>query len=232
MNDTMVQALRGQLRGELITPADSTYEEARKVYNGMIDKRPGADRPLSGRGRCDRRGELRPRARDALAVRGGGHNGAGLASCDGGTGDRPVAYEGRPCRSGRRTVRVEGAAPGAMWTTPRIPSGWPRQRLYLDHRVGGLTLGGGMGYLSRTLRPDPRQPAGRRHGAGRRQLCQRQRQEHADLFWAVRGGGGNFGVVTSFLFRGHPMGQTVYGGPMFWPMEQAPDLLRSGATSS
>ena len=112
-----------------------------------------------------------------------------------------------------------------MWTTPPTLSAWPSQRHYLHHRRWRPDPGGGIGHLTRKLRSGHRQPAGGRHGAGRRQFRDRQRGQNADLFWAIRGGGGNFGVVTSFLFRLHPI-DTVYGGPMFWEMEQAADMMR------
>src|SRR5512144_2100291 len=226
MNETMIQELRGKLRGELITPADRGDEAARKVYNGMIDRRPAliarcqdtAD-VIAGVGFAREHGML-------LAVRGGAHNGPGLGTCDGGLVLDLAPMKGVRVDPSGRTVRVDG---GAVWgdvdhaTHPfglAVPSGF-----ISTTGVGGLTLGGGIGYLSRKygltidnlLAVDVVLADGRPVTA--------RATENADLFWAVRGGGGNFGVVTSFLFRGQPV-QTVYGGPIFWPMDKGPEVLR------
>jgi FAD/FMN-containing dehydrogenase len=226
MNDKTVQELRGKLRGELITPADPTYDAARKVYNAMIDKRPA----------------LIARAQDAadvmagvafarehglvLAVRGGGHNGPGLGTVDDGLVIDLSAMKGVRVDPKKRTVRVAG---GALWgevdhaTQPfglAVPSGF-----ISTTGVGGLTLGGGIGYLARRygLTIDNLLEADVVLADGR--LVTASPKEHTDLFWALRGGGGNFGVVTSFLFQGQPVGP-VYGGPIFWPFEKAPEVLR------
>src|SRR5437870_10734485 len=124
-----------------------------------------------------------------------------------------------------RTARVEG---GCTWGEVdhathafglATPSGF-----ISTTGVGGLTLGGGIGYLSRTLGLTLDNLLGVDMVLADGSFVTASAQDHADLFWAVRGGGGNFGVVTSFLFQLHPI-STVYGGPMFWPMEQAADLL-------
>ncbi len=226
MNELAIQELRGKLRGELITPADPAYDAARKVYNGMIDRRPALI------ARCRDAADVMAGiafARDhrlLLAVRGGAHNGPGLGTCDEGLVLDLATMRDVRVDPNTRTVRV-GA--GAVWgdvdhaTHPfglAVPSGF-----ISTTGVGGLTLGGGVGYLTRRygltidnlLEVDIVLADGRLVTAGPR--------EHADLFWAVRGGGGNFGVVTSFLFRGNPAG-TVYGGPIFWPFNQGREVLR------
>jgi FAD/FMN-containing dehydrogenase len=226
MNDTAIQELKGKLRGDLITPADPTYEAARKVYNAMIDRRPAliarcrdAADVMAGIGFAREHGLL-------LAVRGGGHNGPGLGTCDEG-----LVLDLSPMRDVRvdpasRTVRIAG---GAVWgdvdhaTHPfglAVPSGF-----ISTTGVGGLTLGGGVGYLTRRygLTIDNLLEADVVMADGR--LVTASPREHADLFWALRGGGGNFGVVTSFLFRANPVG-TVYGGPIFWPFRKGPEVLR------
>ena len=225
MNETMAKDLQGKLRGELITPADPGYDAARKVYNGMIDRRPGliarcrdAADVIAGVGFAREHGLL-------LAVRGGAHNGPGLGTCDGGLVLDLGAMKDVRVDPAGRTVRVAG---GALWgdvdhaTHPFglvVPSGF-----ISTTGVGGLTLGGGVGYLTRRygltidnlLEVDMVLADGRFVTASPR--------ENADLFWAVRGGGGNFGVVTSFLFRANPLG-AVYGGPIFWPLDAGPELL-------
>jgi FAD/FMN-containing dehydrogenase len=225
LDDTAVQDFRSRLRGDLIRPGDAGYEQARKLYNGMIDKQPAliarsvdvAD--VIGAVNFAREQKL------TLAVRGGGHNGAGLAGCDGGLVIDLSHMKGIHVDPAARTVRVEG---GCTWGDVdhathafglATPSGFVSTT-----GVGGLTLGGGIGYLSRTHGLTLDNLLGVDMVLADGSFVSASAGEHADLFWAVRGGGGNFGVVTSFLFQLHPI-STVYGGPMLWPMEQAAQLL-------
>jgi len=221
-----VQDFASRLRGELIQPNDTTYDSARKVYNAMIDKHPALI------ARCADVADVIAAvnfARDfdlTLAVRGGGHSGPGLGVCDDGLVLDLSRMKGIRVDPAARTVRVEG---GCTWGSVdhathtfglATPSGF-----ISSTGVGGLTLGGGIGYLARTfgltidnlLEVDVVLADGR--------FVTANAKEHTDLFWAVRGGGGNFGVVTSFLFKLHPV-STVYGGPMIWPLEQASELLK------
>ena len=226
MNETEIQELRARFRGELITPADAGYEAARKVYNGMIDRRPALI------ARCADVADVIAGVHFAreknllLAVRGGGHNGPGLGVCDDGLVIDLSRLKGIRVDPRNNTVRVGG---GCLWgdvdhaTHPfglAVPSGF-----LSTTGVGGLTLGGGIGYLSRKygLTVDNLLEVDIVLADGR--LVTASAEENADLFWAVRGGGGNFGVVTSFLFRGNPVG-TVYGGPIFWPLDKGQQLLR------
>jgi FAD/FMN-containing dehydrogenase len=212
-------------RGRLIGPDDAGYDEARKVYNAMIDKRPALiARPADADGVAAlvafaaRHGLL-------LAVRGGGHNGGGLGTCDGGVVIDLSALNDVAVDPGARTVRVGG---GCTWGEVdratnehglATPSG-----IISTTGVGGLTLGGGLGHLTRRygLSIDNLLGADLVLASGER--VRASADEHPDLFWAIRGGGGNFGVVTSFEFRLHDVG-TVVGGPTFWPVEAAADVL-------
>jgi FAD/FMN-containing dehydrogenase len=211
--------------GELIGPEDATYDEARKVYNGMIDKRPAL---LARCASADDVAKVIAFARERgllLAVRGGGHNGAGLGTCDDG-----VVIDLSPVNEIQvdpqaRTVRVGG---GCTWGEVdratnehglATPSG-----LISTTGVGGLTLGGGLGHLTRRygLAIDNLLEAELVLASGDRVRV--SADEHPDLYWAIRGGGGNFGVVTSFLFRLHEV-DTVIGGPTFWPVELGAEAL-------
>src|SRR5215813_10438789 len=226
MNESKVQELRSKLRGELITPADAGYETARKVYNAMIDRRPALI------ARCHDAADVMAGVTFAreqglpLAVRGGAHNGAGLGTVDGGLVLDLAPMKGVRVDPKTRTVRVGG---GATWgdvdhaTHPfglAVPCGF-----ISTTGVGGLTLGGGSGYLTRGcgLTIDNLLAADVVLADGR--LVTASRDQHADLFWALRGGGGNFGIVTSFLFRAHPVSMVI-GGPTFWALERAEDALR------
>jgi FAD/FMN-containing dehydrogenase len=222
------RAARAELsgyRGQLIGRDDADYDEARAVYNAMIDKRPAL---IARCADADDVAKVVAFARDhdlLLAVRGGGHNGAGLGTCEGGVvidlgGLRDIQVDPRA-----RTVRVGG---GCTWGEVdaatnahglATPSG-----IISTTGVGGLTLGGGLGHLTRKcgLTVDNLLEADVVLASGER-VCA-SADEHPDLFWALRGGGGNFGVVTSFLFRLHEV-DTVVGGPTFWPVEAGAEVL-------
>ena len=225
---TPAQAARQELsgfQGRLIGPGDADYEEARKVYNAMIDKRPALIAVPAG---ADDVAKIVAFARDhdlLLAVRGGGHNGAGLGTCDGGVVVDLSSLKDIQVDPRSRTVRVGG---GCTWGEVdratnehglATPSG-----IISTTGVGGLTLGGGLGHLTRRfgLAIDNLLAAELVLASGER--VHASADEHPDLYWAIRGGGGNFGIVTSFLFRLHEVG-TVVGGPTFWPVEDAAAVL-------
>jgi FAD/FMN-containing dehydrogenase len=225
---TTAQAARQEIsgfRGRLIGPDDADYEDARKVYNGMIDKRPALI------ARCTGPDDVAAAVRFAgdrdllLAVRGGGHNGAGLGTCDDG-----IVIDLSPINEVKvdpqaRTVRVGGGC--TLGEVDRAtnehglatPSG-----IISTTGVGGITLGGGLGYLTRKcgLAIDNVLEAELVLASGER--VRASADENPDLYWAIRGGGGNFGVVTSFLFRLHEV-DTVIAGPTFWPVEASVDVL-------
>ncbi len=211
--------------GQQIRPEDGAYEEARKVYNAMIDRRPALIASCAGPDDVARAVDFARENDLLLAVRGGGHNGAGLGTCDDGVVIDLSGLKEIEVDPGARTVRVGG---GCTWGEVdaathehgmATPSG-----IISTTGVGGLTLGGGIGHLSRKcgltidnlLEADVVLANGERVRAAA--------DENPDLFWAIRGGGGNFGVVTSFLFRLHEVG-TVFGGPTFWAVEQSAAVL-------
>ncbi|CAD6560187.1 6-hydroxy-D-nicotine oxidase [Paraburkholderia kirstenboschensis] len=214
-----------EFRGRLIGPSDKDYDEARALYNGMIDKRPKVI------ARCTDAADVIAAVNYArenkllLAIRGGGHNGPGLGSCDGG-----LVVDLSQMRSVRvdpasRTVRVDPGCTAADVDHAThafglaVPLG-----IVGSTGVAGLTLGGGTGYLTR------------KHGLTVDNLVEvdvvladgsfvtANKDKHVDLFWAVRGGGGNFGVVTSFLFQAHPA-KMVFAGPIFWDAKEARQVM-------
>jgi hypothetical protein len=209
----------------VIGPQDADYDGSRKIYNAMFDKRPALiARPATPDDVA--KAIVFARAHDLpLAVRGGGHNGAGLGTVDDGLVIDLSLLKAIEVDPQARTVRVGG---GSTWgevdrTTGEhglaTPSG-----IISTTGVGGLTLGGGLGYLTRKygLAIDNLLEAELVLASG--EQVRASAEEHPDLYWAIRGGGGNFGVVTSFLFRLNEVG-TVIAGPTFWPVESGADVL-------
>ena len=220
------QSSGARLSGTVIRPGDATYDQARRVWNGMIDCSP---RMIV---RCSSTADVVAAVNFAreegvvLAVRGGGHNAAGLATCDDG-----LVIDLSPMRAvtvdpARRTARVQG---GALWRdldAATHPHGLATTGGVISTTgVGGLTLGGGLGWMMRQhgLACDNVLSAEIVTADG--QVRRVSATENPDLFWGIRGGGGNFGVVTTFEFRLHPM-STLYAGMLVFPGSQAPEVLR------
>ena len=214
-------------RGRLISATDADYDVARAVWNGAIDRRPRLIAPCIGT--ADAVAAVRyARGHDLeIAIRGGGHNVAGTAVCDGGIViDLSAMRAVRVDPAGRRAW-VQG---GALWgdvDRETQAHGLATTGGIVSHTgVAGLTLGGGIGWLMRKhgLSVDNLLAAEVVTADG--ELLRASDDEHSDLFWALRGGGGNFGVVTSFEFRLHPVGPTVLAGPILWDASDAVEVLR------
>jgi FAD/FMN-containing dehydrogenase len=223
----MIESLGASLRGQIVTPSDGNYDEVRTIWNAMIDKRPGLIARCAGAADVVRCVDF---ARDndlLVSMRGAGHNIAGSSLSNGGllidmSGMRSVHVD--PVR---RTVRVEpGVTLGDLDNETQhfglaVPVG-----INSTTGVGGLTLGGGFGWLSRKhgLTVDNLVSADVVTAEG--ELLCASAESNEDLFWAIRGGGGNFGVVTSFEFRLHEVGPEVLSGLIVHPASAAPSLLR------
>jgi FAD/FMN-containing dehydrogenase len=221
-----INQLRQQLRGEVIVPGDPGYDEARRVYNAMIDKRPALIVQCVDPADV---GTAISFARDhqlLVAVRSGGHNGAGLGVCEDGVVIDLSRMRGIRVDPAARTAWVEAgcllkdvdAATHVFGLA--LPSG-----IVAGTGIGGLTLGGGLGHLTRGYGLTIDNLLGADVVLADGSYIKVSSVEHADLFWALKGGGGNFGVVTSFIFRLHPV-ESVYAGPIFWPLEDAPVIMR------
>src|SRR5271157_1880343 len=206
LNEATIAAFRASLRGGLIEPGDPSYDAARKVYNAMIDRRP---RLIA---RCADVADVMAAVKFGreqnllVAVRGGGHNAGGLGVCDEGLviDLSSICYTHVDPEGG--TVRVGG---GCTWADVdhaahafglAVPAG-----IISTTGVGGLTLGGGLGHLTRQCGLTIDNLLGVDMVLADGRFVTASAKEHADLFWAVRGGGGNFGVATSFLFKAHPI---------------------------
>ena len=219
--------LRESLHGPVIGPGDEGYDAARAIWNGAIDRHPACIARCTGV--ADVVAAVRfARERDLeIAVRGGGHSVAGTAVCDGGIVIDLSAMRAVWVDSAGRTAWVQG---GALWGDVDHETqayGLATTGGIIGHTgVAGLTLGGGIGFLMRKhgLTVDNLLAAEVVTAEG--SIVQASADEHPDLFWALRGGGGNFGVVTSFRFALHPLGPTVMAGPVFWPAGDTTDVLR------
>ncbi len=226
MDTNALTALRETVRGSVITAEDVDYDEARRVYNAMIDRRPAVIVRPANTG--DVMSAVRFAAENGLtvAVRGGSHSVPGF-----GTADDALVVDLSTMRGVRvdprtQTARVEGGATWGDLNAAGYPFGLATTGGIISTTgVGGLTLGGGIGHLARglglscdnLLAADVVTADGSFHVASDK--------EDADLFWAIRGGGGNFGIVTSFEFRMSPV-KDIYGGPMFFELDRAGELLR------
>lgn len=227
MSSLGLTPLRSRFRGELIQPGDASYESARKVYNAMIDKRPALIARCVDAADVMAAVDFGRENKLLTAIRGGGHNGGGLGICDNGLVIDLARMKGVHVDPAAGTVRVEG---GCLWgdvdhaTHPfglAVPCGF-----ISTTGVGGLTLGGGIGYLTRRYGLTIDNLLGVDVVLADGRFVTASAEENPDLFWAVRGGGGNFGVITSFLFRGQPV-KTVYAGPTFWPLDQSVEVLKA-----
>jgi FAD/FMN-containing dehydrogenase len=214
-------------RGDVIAPDHHDYDDARAVWNGTVDRHP---RLIA---RCSRTADVAAAVRFArdrdpeIAVRGGGHNVAGTAVCDDGIVIDLSAMRAVTVDPVERTARVQG---GARWGDVDHETqafGLATTGGIVGHTgVGGLSLGGGIGWLMRKhgLTVDNLVEAEVVTAEG--DIIRASANDHPDLFWALRGGGGNFGIVSSFRFTLHPVGPTVMAGPVFWAAEDTADVLR------
>jgi FAD binding domain/Berberine and berberine like len=225
-DQTALAEFKLSLAGELIQPGEKGYDEARQVYNGMIDRRPRLIVRCADAADVLAAVNFGRENRMLIAVRGGGHNAGGLGVCDDGLVIDLSLINYTRVDPRDRTVRVGG---GCTWHAVdhathafglAVPTGFVSTT-----GVGGLTLGAGLGHLTRKhgLTIDNLLAADLVLADG--SFVTASAAENADLYWAIRGGGGNFGVVTSFLFQARPI-HTVYAGPMLWPLERAAEIMR------
>ena len=226
LDGELIENFKNALRGDLVLPDDDRYEEARKVYNAMIDKKPGMIAYCTDAADVITAVNFGRENNLLVSVRGGGHNAGGLGIADGALTIDLSRIKYVRVDPATKTVRVGG---GNTWgevdhaTHPfglAAPAG-----IISTTGVGGLSLGGGVGYLSRKggLTIDNILEVDMVLADGSFVTVNKDR--HPDLYWAIRGGGGNFGIITSFLFKAHEV-HTIYGGPVFWEIEKTPEVLK------
>jgi FAD/FMN-containing dehydrogenase len=220
-----LETLRERARGRVLTAADADYEDARKVYNAMIDKHPAVILQAVDVGDVMAGVDYARETGLALAVRGGSHSVPGFGTCDDGVVIDLVRMRGVRVDPTRRTARAEGGVTWGDFNHATYPFGLATTGGIIGSTgIAGLTLGGGIGYLSRGygLSLDNLLSADVVTADGR--VVVASAQENEDLFWAIRGGGGNFGVVTSFEYQLHPV-KDVVAGIFFYPIDRVRDVL-------
>ena len=220
-----VETFKTSLRGELLRPGDTDYDEARKVWNGMIDKRPGLIARCSGVADVISAVDFARTHQLLVSVRGGGHNIPGNAVCNGGLMIDLACMRSVRVDHGRRTARAEGGVTWGEFDHETQAFGLATTGGSVsDTGIAGLTLGGGLGWLAGKcgLTCDNLLSADVVTADGK--LLVASASEHTDLFWGLRGGGGNFGIVTSFEYQLHPVGP-VLAGMLLYPFAKAKEAL-------
>jgi FAD/FMN-containing dehydrogenase len=220
--------LASTFSGQLLQPADVGYDDARKVHNGLVDKRPALIARSGGVADVVGAVELARSLSLEVAVRGGGHNVAGRATIDGGLMIDLAPMKGIYVDPRARTVRAQG---GVTWAElnreTQLHELAVTGGVVSTTGIAGLTLGGGLGWLMGKygLALDNLRSVEVVTAEGKVLLA--SKEENSDLFWAVRGGGGNFGIATSFEYQLHPVGPTVTSGMIAFPFDRARDVLKS-----
>ena len=225
LSGATVEAFRKSLRGELILPVDASYDEARQVWNGMIDKRPGLIARCVGVADVLSAVDFARAHQLLVSVRGGGHNIPGNAVCEGGLMIDLACMRSVRVDAGQRTARAEGGVTWGAFDRETQSFGLATTGGSVsDTGIAGLTLGGGLGWLAGKygLACDNLLSADVVTADG--QLLVASASERADLFWGLRGGGGNFGVVTSFEYQLHAVGP-VLAGMLLYPLAKAQEAL-------
>ena len=219
--------LRSQLRGSLCYPGEPEYDQARTIWNAMVDKRPAAVIRAAGSDDVVRAVDFARDRQLLLSIRGGGHNIAGNAVCDGGLMIDLSAMKSVRIDPSNRTARVEPGVLLAEFDKEAQAFGLATP-LGINSTTGvaGLTLGGGFGWVSRKLGLTVDNLLSADVVLAEGALVHASPNENEDLFWAIRGGGGNFGVVTSFEFRLHPVGPEVLAGLIVHPLSKAKQILQ------
>src|SRR6185436_7877463 len=221
LSDDRLREFGTRFHGELVRPDSANYDSARKVWNGMIDRRPACI------ARCRTTADVQAAIRFArdnslpIAIRGGGHNAAGLAVVDGGlvidlSEMREVVVD-----AAKRTARAGGGTTWGDFDRATAAHGLATTGGAISTTgIGGLTLGGGLGWLMRSYGMACDNLVSAEVVTADERVLRASADSNADLFWALRGGGGNFGVVTSFEYALHPV-STIFGGMLLYPIDQA-----------
>jgi FAD/FMN-containing dehydrogenase len=226
MATTAMGQLRDQVRGEIITAEDPGYEEARRVYNAMIERRPRVVVRCAGADDVVAAVNLARESQLDVAVRGGSHSVPGFGTADDAVVIDLSRMQAVDVDPETRTARADGGATWGIFNDATHAHGLATTGGIISTTgVGGLTLGGGIGYLSRGVGLSCDNLLSAEVVTADGEVLTASEQANEDLFWALRGGGGNFGVVTAFEFQLHPVGE-IYGGPLVYELDDAATVLR------
>jgi FAD/FMN-containing dehydrogenase len=224
--DTSADELAARMKGTVVRPGDAGYDEARAVYNAMIDRRPALIARVADVDDVVAAVNYGREQGLDIAIRGGGHNGAGLGTVEDGLVIDLAALNGVEVDAGNRTAKIGGGALlGDVDAATNAHGLATPGGIIATTGAGGLMLGGGIGHLSRGLGLSIDNILGAQVVLADGSVVEANENENPDLYWAIRGGGGNFGVVTSITARLHPV-DTVVAGPMFWSLDNAAELMR------
>ena len=227
INETSIEQFKGSLKGQLINSKDADYEEARKVWNGMIDKHPLMIIRCANEDDVVKAINFARNNKLETAVRGGGHNVVGFSTCDDG-----IVIDLSPMKKieidkNSQTVKAQAGLTWGEFDKATQEQGLATTGgLVSTTGVAGFTLGGGFGWLVRKLGMTIDNLLSVEMILANGNRITASSTENPDLFWGVRGGGGNFGIVTSFTFKLHHVGPNVYGGALFYPVSKAKELLQ------
>ena len=226
-DNTILKELEASFRGELVLPGDATYDEHRKIWNGSISRSPAVIARCAGVADVMAAVKVARATGMTTAVRSGGHSFPGLSVCDGGMVIDLGLMRGIRVDPQGRTARAQaGVLLGELDRETQafglaVPAG-----IVTHTGLAGLTLGGGIGWLMRKYGLTIDQLISVDVVTADGEFVKASETENADLFWGVRGGGGNFGIVTEFEFCLNPLGPTAFAGAVFWPMEESSNVLR------
>jgi FAD/FMN-containing dehydrogenase len=227
LDDHAMRELARGFTGQLVRPGDAAYDEHRKVWNGSIDRFPALIARCANQADVIAAVTFARRTGLPVAVRGGGHSFPGLSVCDGGVVIDLALMRGIRVDAEARTARVEA---GVLWgelDDATQAFGLATTGGIVTHTgVAGLTLGGGIGWLQRKFGLTIDNLLSATVVTANGEVVKASETENADLFWGLRGAGSNFGIVTEFEFRLHPVGPTVFAGPIFWRIEESPKVMR------
>jgi FAD/FMN-containing dehydrogenase len=222
-----IESLAGSLRGDLLAPTDAGYDSARRLWNGMFDRRPALIARCTGPADVIQAVNFAREHQLLTAVRCGGHSFSGKSSCDGGIMIDLAPMQG--CRvdpAARRAFLEGGSLLGVLDRECQVFGLAVTAGVVKHTGAGGLTLGGGFGRLGRRFGLACDNVVSFDVVTASGEFIQASESSNPDLYWGLRGGGGNFGVVTSFEYRVHPIGRTVLAGEVTWPLDQARDAMR------
>ena len=223
-----MQALRAGFKGVVLTPEDAAYDESRRIWNAMIDRRPGLIARCTGTADVVQAVRFVRQHKLLSSVRGGGHNIAGLAVCEGGIMIDLSALRGVWVDPAQRTARAQaGCTLGDVDRETQLHGLAAVLGFVSATGIAGLTVGGGFGYLTRSHGWTCDTLVSMEVVTADAKVLRASKDENPDLFWALRGGSGNFGIVTSFEYRLFPVGPEILGGAIAWRGEDAKRVLEA-----